>query len=384
MSTLSPHEALIALNLVPGVGTILIQRLLESFGSAELVLHAPRKLLEQVRGMGRETAAAVADWRNCTNASAEIAAAEALGARLVVLTDEDYPTALRSMADPPIVLTVRGEVLPQDSEHPVALVGTRHATPNGLMLAREYGRELADAGCTIVSGLANGVDYAAHCGALDAGGRTIAVLGFGMGELHRSANAELAESIIAGHGAVVSEFPLYRRADKTTFPQRNRIVAGWAAATAVIEAPNRSGALLTARLAAEQYGRRVFAVPGRPRELASAGCNELIRDGATLTTSPQEFLADMEWDGQPHQMDLFAEEGVPTTARAQAPASLPRPAPGSQAAELLAAVQAGHDTLDALCAALGLGASAVAPLLLQLQISGHLRPLEGARFTLRA
>lgn len=382
---LSPKEALITLNLIPGLGSIRIQSLLAHFGSAELVLSAPPSLLERVPRIGPAMAAAIADWRNCTNAAEEIAAAEAVGVRLITFTEDAYPTALRRMSDPPIVLSVRGNLQPSDSERGVAIVGTRLATPYGRVQARRFGRELADAGCTIISGLALGIDEEAHIGALEAGGRTIAVLGFGIGQLHLARNAALAEDICRAGGAVVSEFPLYMRASRTTFPQRNRIVAAWAQATLVAEAPARSGAMHTAGLAAE-YGRSVFALPGDIQRESSAGCHALIRDGATLCTSPQELLADLGQRDELKQGELFSDvfqaqdSPDPTAPTPSAPAL---PSPNTQEHELLQAVAAGHDTLDALCSALGRGASELTPLLLKLQILHHLVPLEGGRFACR-
>ena len=168
--TLSPREALITLNLIPGLGSVRIQSLLEFFGSAELALTAPATMLEQVPRIGAKLARVIAGWRDCTNVHAELACAAEHGVRVVTITDEDYPVALRRMGDPPIVLYVRGEWQQTDGERGVAIVGTRAATPYGMTLARRFGRELADAGCTIISGLARGIDTAGHWGALDAEG----------------------------------------------------------------------------------------------------------------------------------------------------------------------------------------------------------------------
>ncbi len=369
---LTPLESLVTLNLIPGLGSMRIQALLEFFGSAELVLNAPENMLAMVPRIGPRLARAIADWRNCTNARAEIQCAADYGVRVVTILDSDYPAALRRMSDPPIVLYVRGSWIAADDERSVAIVGTRQASPYGSTTARRFGRELADAGCTIISGLARGIDTAAHWGALDAGGRTIAVLGFGMAELYPQENAELADCICAGHGALVSEFPMYMRPARTTFPQRNRIVAAWSRATLVVEAPQRSGSLHTASMATSEYGNSVFAIPGPITQISSSGCHALIRDGATLCTSPAELLADMGWNQSPQQMELFA-----------APASQPAAsAPLSDdTAELLVALRAGHDTLDALCSALGKGAHSITPLLMRLQIERRILPQPGGRFT---
>ncbi len=370
---LSPRDALVTLNLIPGLGSVRIRSLLEFFGSAELVLAAPENMLRQVPRVGEALAAAIADWRNCTNAEAELRLAEQWGVRLVTLTDADYPEALRRMDDPPVVLYARGEWKPQDWERGISLVGSRLASPRGLTLARRFARELADAGATIISGLARGIDTAGHWGALDAGGRTIAVLGSGMSQLFPRENEELARRICEGHGAVVSEFPMSMRPSRTSFPQRNRIVAAWSRATLVIEAPHRSGSLHTARLSAEHYGNSVFALPGDVDNELAAGCNALIRDGAILCTHPQELLEDMQW-GAPRQLELFDEQPSAATKprRAAAVSAVDSP--------LMDAIAAGHDTLDALCSALGQPAGELTPQLMRLQVAGLLIPLPGGRY----
>ncbi len=372
---LSPRDALVALNLIPGLGSVRIRALLEFFGSAELVLAAPENMLRQVPRVGNILAAAIADWRNCTNVEAELHLAEQWGARIVTLTDADYPAALRRMDDPPVVLYVRGEWKPEDGERSVSLVGSRMASARGLTLARRFARELADAGSTIISGLARGIDTAGHWGALDAGGRTIAVLGSGLGQLFPRENEELARRICDGHGAVVSEFPMSMHPSRTSFPQRNRIVAAWSRATLVVEAPHRSGALHTARLSAELYGNSVFALPGDVDNELAAGCNALIRDGAILCTNAQELLDDMGWQQTPHQLELFGTESPQSQHRNNI-------TPFSRADQpLLDALRAGHDTLDALCSALGLAAYELTPRLMRLQVEGMLIPLPGGRYT---
>lgn len=373
---LTPQEALITLNLIPGLGSMRIQALLEFFGSAELVLHASPAMLANVPRIGPRIAAAIADWRNCTNARAEIECAAEHGARIITLQDAEYPAFLRRMSDPPVVLYVRGQLQPTDSDRSVAIVGTRQASPYGNTTARRFGRELADAGCTIISGLARGIDTAAHWGALDAGGRTIAVLGFGMASLYPEENAVLADRICQGNGAIVSEFPMYMRPSKSTFPQRNRIVAAWSRATLVVEAPQRSGSLHTATMAGADYGNRVFAIPGPISQISFSGCHALIRDGATLCTSPAELLDDMGWGQHPQQMELFTGEPVTEPK----PAPVREPLSDEESRDILQALHAGHDTLDALCSALGKGAHSITPLLMRLQIERRIIPLPGGRF----
>lgn len=367
---LSPREALIVLNLIPGLGSVRIQSLLEFFGSAELILASPARLLAQAPRIGEKMAGAIANWQHCTNLQAELEQAERFQTRVVTLLDEDYPDALRRMADPPVVLYVRGSWRQEDAARAVSIVGSRMSTPYGMNAARRFGRELADAGCTIISGLARGIDTAAHCGALDAGGRTIAILGSGMAQFFPPENAGLAESIIDGHGAVVSEFAMDMRPSRTSFPQRNRLVAAWSKATLVAEAPAHSGALHTARLSADEYGNTVFALPGPITQPTYAGCHALIRDGAILCTTPQELLDDMGWQPGIRQLDLFP---------AVAPASAARP---PEQNDILAALAGGHDTLDALCTATGLPASALTPQLMRMQVERTIIPLAGGRYQL--
>lgn len=363
---LTPREALITLNLIPGLGSMRIQALLEHFGSAELALAAPMQMLMQVPRLGEKLACAIADWRHCTQVYAELECAERAGVRIVTFMDEEYPQALRRMSDPPIVLYVLGEWRQEDATRAVSVVGTRMATPYGAVNARHFARELADSGSTIISGLARGIDTAAHWGALDADGRTIAVLGGGLSGIFPPENGQLVERIINGHGAVVSEFPMNMRPSRNTFPQRNRVVAAWSKATLVVEASHRSGSLHTAGLSAEQYGNQVFAVPGSISAPASAGCHRLIRDGAILCTSAAELIADMGWNQAPRQLNLFDQ--APTEARQDDP--------------ILAAVAAGHRTLDALCSALGMPAYELTPRLMRLQIELKLIPCVGGSYML--
>lgn len=320
-------------------------------------------------------ASAIADWRNCTNVGQELQCAQRAGVRVITLMDDAYPAVLRRMPDPPVVLYVLGEFLQEDAERAVSVVGSRMATPYGMSAARRFGRELANAGCAVISGMARGIDTAAHWGALDAGGRTIAVLGNGLSQIYPPENADLARRIIDGHGAVVSEFPMNMRPWRTSFPQRNRIVAAWSRATMVVEAPSHSGALHTARVSADEYGNTVFALPGQVDRPASVGCHALIRDGAVLCTCPAELLGDMGWAGEPRQLELFGGQG-------EAPAYHAVPPATQDEAGIFSALAAGHDTLDALCSALGLAAAELTPQLMRLQVRGRIMAAPGGRYVL--
>jgi DNA processing protein len=200
--------------------------------------------------------------------------------RIVGRDEPDYPERVRRIYDPPPVLYVRGTLVPGEGERALAIVGARAASAQGLALTRALAHDLAEAGLTIVSGLARGIDTAAHQGVLDTSGRTVAVLGSGLDRIYPEENTPLALAI-AQSGAVVSEFPLGSAPDRKHFPRRNRLIAGWGRAVVVAEAAEKSGALLTAQAALEE-GREVMAVPGHPGHRGSAGTNQLIRDGAVL------------------------------------------------------------------------------------------------------
>ncbi len=376
----TPRESLFILNLIPGLGSVRIQALLHFFGSAELVLAAPLELLRQVKGIGPKVATFIADWQNCTNWQQELELATQMGIRCVTLEDDEYPPALRKMYDPPIVLYVKGAWIGDALPKSVAIVGSRLATPYGLNTARRFARELGEAGCCIISGLAKGIDAAAHWGALDAGAQTIGVLGSGHACFYPDENRELADRMIAQGGAVVSEFPMMMSPSRTSFPQRNRIVAAWSSCTLVAEAPLRSGSLHTARLAADEYGHHVFAIPGGIDRATSAGCHELIRDGAILASSPQDIMEDMQWlQKKPCQLKLFEEN---THAAPRKAAKPPVPS-NAEYATICQAISQGNESLDALCSALGKPAFELNSSLMRMQVEGYIKALPGARFELR-
>ncbi len=277
----------LTLMLVPGVGPITRRALVERFGSPAAVLAASSTQLRQVRGVGPEIARRLVAARRDINAHEELELCAAQNIRVIVEWDAEYPSLLREIPDPPGVLFVRGDLLPQDGLA-VAVVGTRHATHYGLRQAERLAGGLARAGLTIVSGLARGIDAAAHRAALVAGGRTIAVLGCGVLEIYPPEHAGLAEEI-ARNGALVSESPPRMKPMSGLFPQRNRVITGLSLGVVVVEAAERSGALVSARHAMEQ-GREVFAVPGPIDSRMSRGCHALLRDGARLVESVDDVL----------------------------------------------------------------------------------------------
>jgi DNA processing protein len=280
--------------------------------------------------------------------------ADALGVRIVGCGEPDYPLLLTEIFDPPPVLYVRGRLEADEGARSVAVVGARAATPAGRALARAMSRELAAAGATIVSGLARGIDTAAHQGALDASGRTVAVLGCGLDRVYPPENAALARAIEAD-GAIVSEFPLATPPLPHHFPQRNRLIAGWSRGVVVVEAARRSGALNTARTAADE-GRDVMAVPGHPSQAAWEGTNQLLRDGAALVRDARDVAA-----------ELGVELPTPGTQPIQDPllAALRRDAPLS---------------LEALQARSGLETPELLARLSRLELRDEVRRLPGALF----
>jgi DNA processing protein len=275
------------LALVPGLGPRLQRSLLGRFGTAAAVFEATLEELQRVPHLGPKVARALREHRDAAAAGLELERCRRLQVRLVVQGEPGYPAMLSEICDPPPVLYCRGTLEPQDGLA-VAIVGSRNCTLYGRQHAESLAAGLARAGVTIVSGLARGIDAAAHRGALTAGGRTIAVLGTGLGEIYPPEHGELAGEVAAG-GAVLSEFPLDQKPLRGLFPQRNRIISGLSMGVLIVEARRNSGALHTARHAMEQ-GREVFAVPGRIDSRLSEGCHDLIRDGAILVRGIDDVL----------------------------------------------------------------------------------------------
>lgn len=375
-SELDERRALIALGAVPGVGSGRVRALLASFGSAAEVFAAPEARLARVDGIGKATARSIATADPWAHADAQIQRAEALGASLLTLRDEAYPARLREIYDPPPFLWVRGTLSPEDTRA-VAIVGTRKASDSGRRAAFALGRDLAEAGVTVVSGLAYGIDIEAHRGALAAGGRTIAVLGSGVDRIYPSRHSGTVRQILdEGRGAVVSELALGTAPDAGNFPRRNRIIAGLSVATVVAEARVSGGALLTAMMALEQ-NREVFAYPASVFA-EGQGTNALIRRGfAALATSAADILDDLA-----PLLPTAAGSDSPEASGGRTTAE-PAPPPEDLTADetrLLSAIGAEPRHLDAICADAGLDTSTALVYLLQLEFRGLVRQLAGKQF----
>jgi DNA processing protein len=278
------------LALVSGVGPRTRRELIERFGSPAAVLGAAPSDLRGVFGVGPKLCRRICAAGDEIDAEAEIALCREHGVRILTDSDASYPRMLREIHDPPGVLFVRGDIKPDDALA-IGIVGTRHATQYGLQQAERLAGSLARAGLTVVSGLARGVDAAAHRGALAAGGRTLAVLGSGVLNIYPPEHDKLADEVCE-HGALISEAPPRAAPMAGVFPQRNRIISGLSLGALIVEAGDRSGALITARLANEQ-GREVFAVPGRVDNRNARGCHRLIRDGAKLVETADDVLEEL-------------------------------------------------------------------------------------------
>ncbi len=366
---MNAREALIALNMLPKIGPVRVRRLMEHFGSASDILRQSQARLMKVDGIGVDTAELICDWENRIDLAAELEEASQRGLSILTLEDEDYPNALRESYDPPLALYVWGALKSRDS-HALAIVGSRKTSHYGVQTARQFAFQLASSGFTIISGLARGIDTHAHEGAVAAKGRTVAVIGSGLGHVYPPENMALAEKIASGHGAIVSEFPINMPPSKKTFPMRNRIVAAWSRAVVVVECPEWSGARITANLAGE-LGRPVYAVPGQIDRPSSAGCNALIREGATLVTGGQDIVEDLS---------ILPLADEISTGGEDAGSELVFP-------ELDAAERAIHDALgeealrvDEILRETNLSLPDVNAKLLKLEIQGLVSQLPGGRF----
>lgn len=280
----------IGLAMVPGVGPLTSRALIEHFGSPGKVLRASESALRAVSGVGPKIASRIAGARSEFDPEVELAECRHRGVRPIPLDDPDFPEALRAIPDPPALLYVKGTLRPED-HLAVALVGSRKSTPYGIRIAERLAASLARVGLTVVSGLARGIDAAAHRGALKAGGRTLAVMANGLSEIYPPEHDALAEEIAAS-GAVVTEMPMRQGPLAELFPRRNRIISGLCLGVVIVEAAPKSGSLVTAHHAMEQ-NREVFAVPGPVDSLASRGCHRLIRDGARLVETVEDIMEEL-------------------------------------------------------------------------------------------
>ncbi len=358
-------EACVALNMLPTIGPVRLRKLLEVFKEPQLALAAKRSELRKVEGIGNEVADQISNWESTVDLPAELKRIREFGATVITQASPSYPKPLREIHAPPIVLYVWGELEARDN-HAIGIIGSRHTTHYGTESAKKLAYQLAYAGLTIVSGLARGIDTAAHQGALAAKGRTIAVIGSGLSKLYPPENRALAEKIRSANGAVVSEFSMEIEPDRQTFPMRNRIISGWSHGILVVEAGLNSGALITAAQALEQ-GRLVYAVPGHINAPSAMGSNRLIQQGAKLVMDASDILDDLQ---------ILLPEAKP------APQAAARPLPQLSAEERLVydAIDASETAIDAIAAKTALPSASVSSTLLGLELKRLVKQLPGKYF----
>jgi len=369
------------LQLTDNIGPIRLRSLITHFGSLDAVLSASIRELQRVEGIGERVATSIFKTRNDDAVDLEIERAASCGLQIVCAEDAEYPRPLLSIPDPPICLYVRGKLEPTDAVA-IAIVGARRCSHYGREQAVRFGQLLGRAGFTVISGMARGIDGHAHRGALQAGGRTIAVLGNGLATVYPPEHESLAADI-AGAGSIVSELPADCIPDAKNFPRRNRIIIGLSLGVIVVEAGQRSGALISARLASE-YNREVFAVPGRvDRPEYSAGVNGLIRDGqAKLVTCLEDVLDELDQVGEIMRRgiaeSLRDEAGSPDTG-------LP-PAVGLTPDEraVYEALAGGLDDVDEISSSTKLETAQVTSILTSLQLKGLVQLLPGGRVVPRS
>ncbi len=348
------------LTLIPGIGGERQRRLLKAFGLPGHIFDAGHGSLTPV--VGDKLAHTVRDHDAQAAIDAALAWAQAADNHILTLADERYPPALLDTADPPTLLYVKGDPSAL-SLMSLAIVGSRNATPQGLDNAAAFARTLASDGLCIVSGLALGIDAAAHEGALAGNGRTVAVIGTGADRLYPARNKALAQRIV-DNGAIVSEFPLGTPAAAHNFPRRNRIISGLSRGVLVVEAAPGSGSLITARMANEQ-GREVFAIPGSIHSPLSKGCHQLIREGAKLVETAQDILEEQ----------AFSPPSRTSKSSRQAPNR-----PEESGCALLDAMGFDPVTIDTLADRSGLTAETLYAMLLDMELEGRVSRLPGGRF----
>jgi DNA processing protein len=356
MTPTQDTSAWIALSLVPGLGDQSLRKLLNEFGLPAQILQASESTLSKV--VGDKVAARIKSEDYVDSIAKTLAWLDEPNHAIVTLADAEYPPLLLQTPDPPPLIYVkgRGDLLSRPS---IAVVGSRNATAQGISNAENFSRSLSDSGLCIVSGMALGIDAAAHVGGLAGAGKSIAVVGTGLDRIYPARNKNLAHEL-AQVGALVSEFPLGTPPLANNFPRRNRIISGLSLGCLVVEAAVSSGSLITARLALDQ-GREVFAIPGSIHSALAKGCHQLIKQGAKLVERAEDILEELHW----------ADQRISATSE-----------PASKADEDPLLLQLGFDpeAIDALVTRTGLSPEQVSGRLLELELEGRVQSLPGGRY----
>jgi len=365
LPTQNEYAAWLALRRVKGLGCVSLKRLAAQFTDPRRIFAASRSALEQVEDLRADAIDGIVNFHEWAEINDEIARIRDAGISLVCFSDASYPARLRTIADPPPLLYVKGELGSVDDKA-VAIVGSRSASDYGRRVARDLARGLAGAGFTVVSGMARGIDGTAHEAALNSGGRTIAVLGSGVERAYPPEHDKLYQRV-STNGAVVSELPVGTRPMAFNFPARNRLISGLSLGVVVVEATEKSGSLITASLAVEQ-GREVFAVPGEVGSSRSRGAHRLIRQGAKLVENIDDILEEIA-------PQLLTRRGTANGA----PLALPQSA-SAEARKIFALLEAGSLQVDEIIERSALAAPRVLEILLELELQGYVRQLAGKRY----
>jgi len=358
---MSPCVQWLGLKSVPGVGNRLFLSLIQHFEGPERVFFASKRELLQVQGVNDRLASVIQGYRIPKHVEEDLSVARKNGVEIITFSDPDYPALLRHIHDPPPVLYVRGKLHPDNLS--IAIVGSRNATSYGRAVTERLSDGLARRGFTVVSGMARGIDTAAHVGTLAARGKTIAVMGCGLGTVYPAENRGLFHQI-AQSGAVISEFPFLTPPEAHNFPVRNRIISGLAVGTVIVEATHRSGSLITARLAAEQ-GREVFAVPGSITSFKSMGTHRLIKEGAKLVEHVDDIVQELNITRPLPSTDIKGKPTIPLTPEEK---------------QIIDELSPYPVHIDKLVRHLSLSASRVSSLLLQLELKGLVTQSPGKLF----
>jgi DNA processing protein len=395
----SPDVYWLALRQARGVGPRTCKLLIEKFGTPEKIFQLSSGEIAAA-GVPHNTARSIAEFREFEPLEKELCELPNIGARLVKWSDADYPTNLRQIADPPPFLFVRGTAQLTDPNS-IAIVGARAASDIGRRMANRLGLELAAKGFTVVSGLARGIDGEAHQGALDAHGKTVAVLGCGVDVIYPSEHRKLAEAIVEGGGALISELPIGTQPLAENFPTRNRILSGLCLGVVIVEAAEKSGSLITARMALEQ-DRQVFAVPGSPLSGKTRGSNRLLKEGAKLVECVEDVIEELA--PQMVGRSPVSERRLPTSSAERSPEPpTPNTSPRLEVATLLRTSEGAKTSegavdstvtilnnlkeserlhVDSIIESSGLNAQTVLRLLLELELEGRVTQHPGKLFSL--
>lgn len=360
-----------SLKSVPGIGNLLFKRLIDHFQSPERVFNASKTELAQIEGISRQLASSITRYQAPDQVYEELHLLGQKPYKIIPITNENYPPLLRHIPDPPPFLYVYGDLAP--AKKTIAVVGSRNATGYGISATKKLCSDLATLGITIVSGMARGIDTAAHEGAIAKNGNTIAVLGSGLERIYPAENKKLFHQI-SQSGAVISEFPLLAEPDARNFPVRNRIISGMSLGTVVVEATKKSGSLITARLAAEQ-NREVFAIPGSIQSFKSIGTHTLIKQGAKLVEHAHDIIEELT-----HQIDT---DTPPLPGKQEPPTDTSRSL-SSDESIVLNGLEPYPIHIDELARKISMKSSKLLSILLRLELKGNVHQSPGKFFSLES